>query len=147
MTSKKKDDVVEVHDKRRIDDKGDVKEGVDLEKEKAELKKGEEVEAKPEEKMDEQKETAQKKEAFSNLPPVNFTTFVLSMASSAQVHLGLMPNPHTGKPEVSLPLAKHTIDILELMQKKTKGNLDATETQVLEQMLFELRMQYVEKSK
>lgn len=80
-------------------------------------------------------------------PQINFTTFVLSMASSAQVHLGLVPNPTTKKPEVSLPLAKQTISILEMLQEKTKGNLEDDENKLFEQLLYELRMLYVEKNK
>lgn len=81
------------------------------------------------------------------LPPVNFATLILSLASSAQVHLGLIPDPATNKAKVSLPPAKQTIDILEMLQEKTKGNLEEYEAKLLEQILFELRMQYVECSK
>lgn len=75
---------------------------------------------------------------------INFATFVLSLASSAQVHLGLVPNPATKKTEVALHLAKQTIDILEMIEKKTKGNLEENENKLLEQLLYELRMQYME---
>lgn len=78
---------------------------------------------------------------------INFPTFVLSLASSAQVHLGLVPDPATNKTNISLTHAKQTIGILEMLTDKTKGNLEDGESKLLEQVLFELRMQYVEKSK
>lgn len=75
---------------------------------------------------------------------INFPTFILSLASSAQIHLGLVPNPATNKKEVSLPFAKQTLDIMEMLQEKTKGNLDEHEKKFFDEILFELRMQYVE---
>jgi hypothetical protein len=69
------------------------------------------------------------------------------MASSAQVHLGLVPNPTTNKNEVSLHLAKQTIDMLTMLQDKTKGNLEDDENKLMEHLLYELRMQYMEKQK
>lgn len=80
-------------------------------------------------------------------PPLDFTTFVLSLASSVQVHLGLIPNPGTGKTEKSLTLAKQTIDLLGLLQEKTKGNLTEDENKVLEGVLYNLRLQFVEAKK
>ncbi|OGQ04978.1 MAG: hypothetical protein A2W61_01435 [Deltaproteobacteria bacterium RIFCSPLOWO2_01_44_7] len=78
------------------------------------------------------------------LPPVDFTTFILSLASSVQVHLGLIANPATGKPEKNLELAKQTIDLLGLMEEKTKGNLTSDEGQILQHILHDLRIQFVE---
>lgn len=81
----------------------------------------------------------------NTLPPMNFATFILSLASSAQIHLGMLPDPISNKKEVKLPLAKQTIDILEMLEAKTKGNLEEHEAMLTEQILFELRMQYIEK--
>ena len=81
------------------------------------------------------------------LPPIDFATFVLSLATSAQVHLGAIPNPATGKQEPELPLAKQTIDILGILEEKTKGNLAEGEAKLLEHVLFDLRMMYVELNK
>lgn len=75
---------------------------------------------------------------------INFPTFVLSLASSAQISLGLIPHPMTQKPEVNLVSAKQTIDILGMLEEKTKGNLSEEEDHLLRQVLFELRMQFVE---
>ena len=81
------------------------------------------------------------------LPPMDFTTFCLSLASSATIHLGLVPSPETGKAERTLPLAKQTIDILALLEDKTRGNLTAEESKLLATVLYDLRLRFVEASK
>jgi hypothetical protein len=78
------------------------------------------------------------------LPPVEFATFVLSLGSSALMHLGEVERPGTGSMEKNLPMAKHSIDILSMLESKTKGNLSAAEAQLLENLLFDLRLRYVE---
>jgi hypothetical protein len=80
------------------------------------------------------------------LPPVDFTTFLLSLGSSALMHLG-EPGPAGEKPTVDLALAQHTIDLLSMLQSKTKGNLTAQEEQLLESLLFDLRLRYVSVAK
>ena len=80
------------------------------------------------------------------MPQVCFPTFVLSLSSSALVHLGEVPDPETGKTAENIEMAKHTIDILAMLEEKTRGNLDAEESKLLKDMLFELRMHYVRKS-
>ena len=77
------------------------------------------------------------------LPEMDFGTFVLSLASSALMHLGQMENPETGKKERNLPLAKQTIDILGVLQEKTKGNLTQEEDRLLTELLYDLRLKYV----
>ena len=81
------------------------------------------------------------------IPEIDFPTFILSLATSAQVHLGAVPNPATGKQEKDLNLAKQTIDILALLQEKTKGNLSSEEERLLQHLLYDLRMTYVELGK
>jgi hypothetical protein len=81
------------------------------------------------------------------LPDIDFATFILSLSHSALVHLGDAPNPASGKTEVSLPLARQTIDLLCLLQDKSKGNLTGEEERILDQALFDLRMRYVEVAK
>jgi len=76
---------------------------------------------------------------------LNFSTFVLSLTSSAFYHLGDIPDPTTGKKEENLPAVKQTIDILIMLQEKTKNNLDADETKLMEQLIYELQMKYVAK--
>ena len=82
----------------------------------------------------------------SNLPAVDFTTFVLSLSHSALLHLGDAPHPNGGKSEVDLPMARQTIDLLALIQEKTHGNLTGAEEQMLTQALYDLRLRFVEVS-
>jgi hypothetical protein len=83
----------------------------------------------------------------ADLPLMDFTTFVLSLSHSALMHLGQAPHPETGRVEKSLPLARQTIDLLAMLDEKTKGNLTGDEERMLAQILFDLRMRYVEVSK
>jgi hypothetical protein len=75
--------------------------------------------------------------------PTSFLSLVMSLASNAAANLGMMPHPVTGETGVDLPTAKHWIDVLGMLERKTKGNLDAQEAQTLEHLLADLRMQYV----
>ena len=82
------------------------------------------------------------------LPEVDFSNFVLSLAATAMVQLGMVPDPEMGESgEPNLLIAKHTIDSLAMMRDKTQGNLDAEEEQLLDSMLYELRMRFVEAGK
>lgn len=80
------------------------------------------------------------------LPEVTLATFVLSLSSSALVHLGEVPDPETQSFQVDLPLAKQVIDTLGMLQDKTKGNLDSDEDRLLKTILYDLRLRYVQKS-
>jgi hypothetical protein len=80
-------------------------------------------------------------------PLLSFTGFVLSLASTAAIHFGDLPDPESGQPsEVNLGGAAQMIEILALLEEKTKGNLTAEERQILEQVLYELRMRFVDAS-
>lgn len=81
------------------------------------------------------------------LPRVDFTTFVLSLSHSALMHLGEAPSPETGRIEQDLALARQTIDLVGMLEEKTKGNLTGDEERLIAQILFNLRMRYVERSK
>ena len=85
--------------------------------------------------------------ATSPLPEINFASFIISLSSSALFHFGEIPDPATNQKERNLPLAKQTIDILGLLKEKTAGNLDREENQLLESLLYDLRMRYVEQLK
>ncbi len=124
---------IKVTDKRRFTSEGETRES-EVSSE----------EPKPKEK---QAETAKKEEKEKKLPPMDFTTFILSLATSAQVHLGAIPNPTTGRQEQNLSLAKETIDLLDILKDKTKGNLTSEEDRLFEHVLYDLRMMYVERSK
>ncbi|HVZ73296.1 MAG TPA: DUF1844 domain-containing protein [Polyangia bacterium] len=75
---------------------------------------------------------------------VDFHTFVLSLGSSALMHLGELEVPGAGAAEKDLPLAKHTIDILSMLQQKTRGNLTPAEDKLIESLLYDLRLRFVE---
>jgi hypothetical protein len=78
---------------------------------------------------------------------LSFTTFVVSLASSAAIHFGDLPDPNTGeRAELNLEGAAQMIDILTLLEEKTRGNLTIEERQVLEQVLYELRLRFVDAS-
>lgn len=81
------------------------------------------------------------------LPAVDFVTFVVSMSHSALLHLGDAPDPSTGVREKNLPLARQTIDLLAVLQEKTRGNLSGDEERVLSQAIYDLRMRFVEVAK
>lgn len=77
------------------------------------------------------------------LPEIDFGTFVMSLATSALVHLGEVAHPDGKTDERNLPLAKQTIDILGMLREKTRGNLGREEAQLLDNLLYDLRMKYV----
>jgi hypothetical protein len=81
----------------------------------------------------------------ASLPPVDFTTFILSLATSAMVSLGEVKGPN-GEGELDLPLARQTVDSISMLQEKTKGNLSGEEERLVNQVLFDLRMKFVEVS-
>ena len=79
---------------------------------------------------------------------ISFTQFVISLASSAAIHFGDMSEPGEAAPsEPNLEGARQMIEILALLEEKTKGNLTIEERQVLEQVLYELRLRYVQAQK
>jgi hypothetical protein len=77
------------------------------------------------------------------LPELNFSTFVISLNASALVHLGVIDDPATGKKAKQLAMAKQTIDTLSMLEKKTKGNLTKDEQDMLQNILYDLRIIYV----
>ena len=79
----------------------------------------------------------------SDYPQVNFTNFVISLSTSALFHFGDFPEYEGGKAEKNLPAAKQTIDILDMLNEKTKGNLDQNEASLIQGVLYELKMRYV----
>lgn len=78
---------------------------------------------------------------------IDFTTFCISLGSSAFVHLGEVPHPESQTLAPDLLLAKQTIDILGMLREKTRGNLTPEEDKLLEHLLLDLRLRFVEKSK
>ena len=85
--------------------------------------------------------------AGRSLPPPTLSFLVASLAAQAQVALGRFENPVTKRTEVDLPTAKHAVDLLEVLEKKTKGNLEPQEIALLSHVLWDLRLSYVHASK
>ena len=77
------------------------------------------------------------------LPEVTFSTFVLSLASSALVHLGEVPNPETGSTSRNEELARNAIDVLTMLDDKTRNGLTPDESKLMRDVLYELRMKFV----
>jgi hypothetical protein len=86
-------------------------------------------------------------ESEEALPHVDFPTFILSLSHSALMHLGEAPHPETGKVDRDLALARQTIDLIAMLEEKTRGNLSGDEERLVAQILFDLRMRFVERSK
>lgn len=78
---------------------------------------------------------------------LSFSTFVLGLASSALIHLGEAPNPETGTASVNLVLARQSLDLLELLRQKTRGNLTIEEEQLFTTLLTDLRLRFVQREK
>ena len=94
-----------------------------------------------------EKQTDASKEKETEPFQVDFSTFIMSLTSSAFYHLGDMPDPSTGKKEVNLPAVQQTIDMLIMLREKTKGNLKEDEEKLIEQLIYELQVKYVAKTK
>jgi len=127
---------IRVTDRRiRFDEENkEEKAGAESEARKIERKKAAE---------DYKKASAEEENAF---PRMDFSTFVLSLSSSALAHLGEVPDPSNGRTEENLPMARHTIDLLVMLEEKTRGNLTMEEERLLKDFLFEVRMKYVQKA-
>jgi len=78
------------------------------------------------------------------LPKIDFSSFILSLYSSGLVQLGKVEDPSTGKKARNLDLAKHTIDMIAMLEEKTRGNLTEEEKNLLKALLSEIRIAFVE---
>jgi hypothetical protein len=82
---------------------------------------------------------------MADQPTITFSLFVLSLAASAEVHLGSMPAPGSSAPaKPNLKEASHLIEVLAMLKERTAGNLDESEEQLMEAVLYDLRIRYVE---
>lgn len=93
------------------------------------------------------KHAYQKEGEGARLPKIDFATFVISLNSSALVQLGVLADPTTGEKSKNLSLAKQTIDVLGMLEEKTKGNLNPDEAHMLKSLLYDLRILYVKEKK
>jgi hypothetical protein len=81
------------------------------------------------------------------LPEITFASFLISLSSSAFIHLGDIPDPVTGETKKDLPLAKQTIDLLGLLREKTRNNLQEDEEKLFDHLLYDLRMRFVRETR
>ena len=104
-----------------------------------------EPEKEPEKEETKAQETAsaEKQDAEAQLPEINFPTFIISLNASALVNLGAIEDPASGKKVKNLLIAKQTIDILSMLEEKTRGNLTEEEENILKNILYDLRIIYV----
>jgi hypothetical protein len=131
MEEKKKDSGFVVKDKRLFDESGNEQPQEEAQSSTAEEKPKDQASARTEPKQE------------TDYPLVTFTKFVLSLSTSALFHFGDFPEHEGGASEKNLPAAKQTIDILDMLKEKTRGNLDENETNLIQGALYELKMRYV----
>ena len=93
-------------------------------------------------------ETPQNTNESDDMPKVDFSTFVLSLGTTALYQMGVVPDPATGESIAAEPLlAQQTIDTLEMLRQKTLNNLDDEERKLIDSLLYELRIKFVEISR
>ncbi|MBT8358422.1 MAG: DUF1844 domain-containing protein [Desulfobacterales bacterium] len=130
------------------DEKGEEK-GFVIKDKRAFSEKEEELKEKDSEKEPAKAETkveeteAETKDAEAELPEINFPTFIISLNASALVNLGAIEDPASGTKVKNLSIAKQTIDILSMLEEKTRGNLTEEEEKILKNILYDLRIIYV----
>ena len=121
---------------RRIFAEGDQEKEDKKESSGEEIKDQAQKETAPEEKQEKQKPEI-------HLPEINFATFIFSLNTSALMHLGVLEDPASGKKVKNLAMGKQTIDILSMMEEKTRGNLSKEEESMLKNILYDLKIIYV----
>jgi hypothetical protein len=140
MADEEKKPGFEIRDRRAGSEQEQDKEsGSEAQEEKAEESQPQQAQARA------QKEET--KQPPPPLPQITFPAFLLSLNTSALIHMGLIPIPGTDQTEENLPLAKQNIDLLDLIKEKTRGNLTREEEDLLDNLLFDLKMKYVELTK
>jgi hypothetical protein len=80
------------------------------------------------------------------LPEVDFPSFIMSLSTSVFIHLGEIPDPTTNEKAINLPLAKQTIDLISMLKEKTEGNRSKDEDKLMDELLYNLRMKFLELS-
>lgn len=106
-------------------------------------RRGSSGERQNEEKTSPKGQPSDQRQESGPFPPLDFSTFILSLAATAQMGLGLAPDPQSKVITPNLPVAKQMIDLIAMLKEKTKGNLGREEQELLEGVLTGLRMTYV----
>ena len=136
------DSQFKVTDRRQFTSEGEVRQESEAEPEPS---------AAPPPEMEERPRQAPEERAPETAEPdsqesLNFASFMLSLATTGMVHLGEIPEPTTGQKLENLEAARQMIDILDILKEKTAGNLSPEESQLMESLLYELRMKFLSKS-
>jgi hypothetical protein len=141
MEEDKKEKGFVIKDRRHFDESGSVRREEEAKREeekKAEAK----IEQTPRHQPPEE-EPGEVPPEDAPLPEINFSGFIFSLSTTAMFHFGDFPDPVTKETRRNLAAAKQTIDVLTILKTKTQGNLDADENQLLDDILYELRMRFV----
>ena len=153
MNEAKDKEKIKVTDKRKFDADGNPRDQVAEEQaaEEADVEASAAAQGGPEPEPEQVGDDEPKVDAGplgeADLGEVDFKTFIVGLGTQAMMFLGFVPDPVSKELEVNLPQAKQMIDIIEILQQKTEGNLEADEAELLKALLFDLRMQYIERSK
>lgn len=129
-----------VVDRRRFDESGDVREDGD-DAQGVPQAQSEQLKSEASATTEESDEPAEK--AQGEPTPITFSLFVQTLAHQSMMSLGLIPWPDSGLTKTNLQHAKETIDVLGILQEKTKGNLDDSEQRLIDTVLYELRMTFM----
>lgn len=130
---KKAENTFRVQDKRSLNKNGSLRQELKEEKENQPAKSSKKEKASP-----------PTKEQTPN--KIEFSTLISILTTPALIFMGAVKNPENNQLEINLPLAEQHIELLQLLQKKTKGNLDKEEAEFIERALFELKMLFVQAS-
>ena len=130
-----------IKDRRRFTEEGEPKEETGPEE------RAEEPKTRTREQAEDRAKVEEKVAKETPFPEINFSTFIFSLNTSALLHLGEIPDPATGKQQEDLAMAKQTIDLIGMLQEKTRGNLAPDEENLIKHILYDLRLRYVQKAK
>lgn len=140
--------VIKVNDRRKFNLDGTLREGVVIEKKEETQPQASEqkqtAEQKTEQREKQEREKAETSEKRQDEKATLFMSFLSTIATNAATVLGMTPHPITGQKMVDLDASKYWIDVLAMLKEKTKGNLEAEEEEMLNDLLTELRLQYVQ---
>jgi hypothetical protein len=137
MEEEKKEKAFVIKDRRHFDESGDLRKEEEAKADKTKSAAAADETGTP------LKEAVAHESEEAPLPEMNFASFIFSLSTTAMYHFGDFPDPVTKESRRNLPAAKQTIDILSILRTKTEGNLDEGEKEMLDGVLYELRMRYV----
>jgi len=144
MPKDKKEEELKIIDKRRFILKED---GSVEERKEAEGQEKPEIPQEPKRGKTEKKEFDNEAPRVVELPPVDFKTFIASLATTVLINLGHIPEPSTGEPLKNLEVARYHIDIIDMLAEKTRGNLTPEEEEFIKEILRDLKLRYIEEIK